>query len=784
MISILTFRKIALPAFAIGLLIGMCPAFVLGQQHPQGDCIAVDKNFRDQVWAKVGRRLCLKCHHSEGEASDSRFLLVDPTRESERSRARSMAANQRAFQKMALQKSDGNSILTEKPLGNLDHGGGEILKPSSTEMSILISFVARQQKPRTSPDRSSFPADRIDNRSFFEGVTMVSPEKLLRRLTLSLAGRLPTAEESSATREQGLSAVQATLDEVMSEPAFYDRLEEGFNDLFLMVGFNGVPERVLGYRNFSKTRLWYQEVKFDEIEDEKERRQAGYKLAGDYRDALLQEPYALIKHIVRNDLPFTQIVTADYIMVSPYTARGYGIFDEVKDQFEDPEDHMEFIPAKIPALTRRDGKPDQHSESGFYPHAGLLTTFHWLKRYPTTETNRNRLRARMYFQHFLGVDIMTLAPRVGDAAAIDAKYEIPTMQASECVVCHKTIDPIAGLFQDYYDTTAGMDPGPYSPRKEGWFTDMFAPGAAGEDLPEDERWRALQWLGERTVKDPRFAVAMVEHVYYILTGRKVLVEPEDIDSPGYEGRLSAYEAQRAEVERIANDFARQNYNLKAAFKAWSMSKFYRADGLSSAEQSPERLAELDDVGIVRLLSPEQLDRKIEAIFGWRWNRFGDDLRTLYGAIDSKEITERLRDPSGAMGAVQRMMSNEVACKNVARDFALPADQRRLFPEIEPDAIPGQDPQADQQIRRVISHLHELILGEVDAPDSDAVTQTFSLFSNIIADAKAQPNLPDVESYFCKSSTEQGPRDPDPNYTIRAWRAVVTYLLRQQSFLYE
>jgi hypothetical protein len=42
----------------------------------------------------------------------------------------------------------------------------------------------------------------------------------------------------------------------------------------------------------------------------------------------------LIEHIVRNDRPFTEIVTADYIMVSPYTARGYGIFDEVKSQFK------------------------------------------------------------------------------------------------------------------------------------------------------------------------------------------------------------------------------------------------------------------------------------------------------------------------------------------------------------------------------------------------------------------------------------------------------------------
>ena len=32
----------------------------------------------------------------------------------------------------------------------------------------------------------------------------------------------------------------------------------------------------------------------------------------------------LIEYIVRNNRPFTEVATADYTMVSPYTARGYG----------------------------------------------------------------------------------------------------------------------------------------------------------------------------------------------------------------------------------------------------------------------------------------------------------------------------------------------------------------------------------------------------------------------------------------------------------------------------
>jgi hypothetical protein len=53
----------------------------------------------------------------------------------------------------------------------------------------------------------------------------------------------------------------------------------------------------------------------------------------------------------------------------------------------------------------------------------------------------------MYYQHFLGIDVLELAARVQDAAAVSAKYEVPTMQAAECVVCHKTLDPAAVSFR-------------------------------------------------------------------------------------------------------------------------------------------------------------------------------------------------------------------------------------------------------------------------------------------------------------------------------------------------
>ena len=743
-------------------------------------CVAPDNYFLDEVWTKVAAQACLKCHKTGGDAEDTKLVLQDPSREKEPGDA--LRHNRAAFEKIAALREKDQSRLLLKATGGLDHEGKQVMKPDSAGYRILAEWVRQVNAPPGAKAPMKVAATAGDTRSFFDGITMLDNRKLLRRVTLSLAGRLPTDQEMAAAEKNGVKAMGPILDVLMKDEAFYERLAEAFNDILLTRGYDGVPETALSYDNFEKTRNWYQKYDLSQIEDKGAQQKARYKLADNYREAMLREPTELVKYIVRNERPFTEIVTADYIMVSPYTARGYGVFEDLREKFHDPEDPFEYLPVRLTALKHRNGKV-QESATGFYPHAGLLTTFQYLRRYPTTETNRNRLRARMYFQHFLGIDVLELAPRVSDAAAITAKFKVPTMEASECVICHKTIDPIAGLFQDYYDLPDAL----FGRRKDGWFKDMFGPGFEGEDLPPEDRWRALQWLGEHTAKDPRFASTMVEHVYYILTGRKVLLAPTSIDDPLYDAKQRAYRAQRAEIQRIAAGFARDGFNLKGVFKEWVASPFYRVEARSPAPNSPasaQRQAELADLGLARLLSPEQLERKVTAVFGKPWGRLDDKQNALlYGGIDSKEVTERAADPSGAMGALQRIMANDVACKNVAADFALEAGQRRLFQGIESDDLPGASIECDRRIRAAIVHLHQLVLGRYDATESDPeVERTFRLFTGILADAHERKGIDPVEIYSCRGGGEQ--RLPDPKYTVRAWRGVLTYLLRQPSFLYE
>ena len=730
-----------------------------------------DSFFEDEVWAKVGERTCLNCHSAGGDAEDSKFLLRDASLDSGLIRV-----NRASFEKMAARKQDGKSRLLVKVSGGQNHGGGIALKPDSTGYRILESFVRRIEGNR--PEGKA--ADYVPP-PFFDGVRMASPQRLLRRVTLSLAARLPTDAELTWVKEKGAGALEGILDSILKEPAFYSRLMEGFNDIFLTLGYDGNAEDALSYDHFEKTRHWAEKFSLDHI-PEKERQKARYKLWDDYRKALKHEPLELIKYIVQNERPFTELVTADYIMMTPYTSRGYGVFETMKDQFKNVDDPFEYVPAKLPALTGRD-KKTQKTADGIYPSAGILTMFQYLRRYPTTVTNRNRARARMYYRHFLGIDVMALAPRVSDAAAVAKKFSNPTMQAPDCVVCHKTIDPVAGLFQDFFN-----EEGHFGPRKEGWFTDMFGPGLEGQHLQPEEKWRSLQWLGAETAKDPRFAVAMVEHIYYILLGRKVLQAPLDIDDPQFTPRRRAYLTQRREIHDIARKFSQSGFNLKTVFKALIASPFYRVDGLAEAAKHPARRAELDDIGIVRMLTPEQIERKVFAVFGDKWGRLeSEEYRILYGGIDSKAVTERSGDPSGAMGAIQRILSNDVACRNVMLDFKRPASERRLFPGIEPDVVPGTS-EADRKIRQAIVHLHSYVLGQDRAPEHPDIERTFQLFAGILADAQEKKGIGKEESYFCGArkdrNSDKGQTREDPTYAVRAWRAVVTYLLRQDDFLYE
>ena len=60
-------------------------------------------------------------------------------------------------------------------------------------------------------------------------------------------------------------------------------------------------------------------------------------------------PLELVAYVVENDLPYTEVLTADYIMANPWAAVAYG----ASTRFDDPGDMHEFQPSEIVSYYRK-----------------------------------------------------------------------------------------------------------------------------------------------------------------------------------------------------------------------------------------------------------------------------------------------------------------------------------------------------------------------------------------------------------------------------------------------
>ena len=722
--------------------------------------------FITTLWPRIFQARCIACHNPQGIAQDTRLSLVTESEQAE------TWASDNLEQVITLAQTqvdayEQRALLELKPSGTMPHGGAVVLSPNGLLHQQLVDFVNRVQEQGDSACRD--PNLELPTEApYYEGVLFIEPQALLRRLVLSFAKRLPNEAEEDLVDSEGLDGVASVFDQVMNTEAFIERVVEGFDDIFMTRGYTAVNGAVLSYA-FFPTRHWHQSLYVPP---------ESYAIVNQYDEALRREPMELIAHIVRNELPFTEILTADYAMLSPFTARGYGVFEDIADQFNDPTDPFEYIPSTLPPRVHRNGQV-QTTPDGVYPHAGILTTPQFLHRYPSTDTNRNRARARRFFKLFLGFDIMTSAPEVSDSAAVTARFDNPTMEAPECVSCHQMIDPIAGLFQDYNND------GEFHFRSEPWFSDMFAPGYEGTNRPDVDAGRALQWLGQQSAQDERFATAMAEHAYYILTQEPLLSPPQAADDH-FQARLRGYQAQREAIQDAALAFRTGGYHFKDLMRSLAFSEFYRADGLSE-DVDAERLIEFSALGLGALLTPEQLLRKVKILFGTTIgiDRNDPDQRRssylLYGGIDFKEVTERAVSPNGAMGALMVKHANHLACRVALKEFWLEnlepdsAGPYSFFPFVDEDSTD------EHVIRRNLVHLHKLILGQrLDSQDAD-ISRSYDLFNSVrLAGVERVMNGEDQRLIYDCRREQTVPNDAD--YVMRSWQAIITYLLRRPEFL--
>jgi hypothetical protein len=737
-------------------------------------CLSNRDYFEQRLWAPVLASNCSTCHGPGGQAAaKNSALLLLPA-----SYPNFVDANLENISEVARIQYQGTSELLLKPLGKMDHGGGRVLDESDSAYAALEGFVSRLSDPPSCSDTKPGQA--------LAYAATLDPETTLRRAVVQVTGKLPAAASVEALRavaadaEAAEAALRTQLQALADDPAFLARLRVIFNDVLLTDRYNRGHDAIglLSNNDYPGVDTW-----FDNASDA-DQDAANFGVA--------REPLELINYVVRNNKPFTEILTADYTVVNPQAAQLYG----VAPTFANPQDGNEFQPAKLTVTTQNGSYP--------LPHAGLLTMPTFLNRYPTTPTNRNRHRARMVMKIFLATDILKFGERPIDASA-GANFANPTRDNPQCNVCHKVLDPMAGDFQKWSDyTQAHRDP------NRVWHTDMAPPGFGNEILDTAGFTASEAWLAKRLADDPRFSTAMLHILYKGLIGHEPLSYPTDPKSPSFASVQAAWRLQDTLFRTYLQRFKESGYNLKSLVVDLWQSPFYRASALPSLTDpntdepiDPVSIQAVVNLGSFQFLTPELLQNKLTAYLGASW---GDnptrpllmtDYRLLYGGIDSEAVTVRLSAPNGLMANLATSMAVDMSCASVARDFGRPAVARRFFPHVELKSMPqtadgAEVPKHVEAIKKNIAFLHQYLLGESDAAEEaytyDLFFQTWREGYDAVQSKAASANLP----YSCQLNTDDaGAALPDSSriyrdgdYTVRAWMAVMTYLLSDYRFLHD
>ena len=727
----------------------------VGTEPDDAVCVDDATFFRERVYPEVVQTTCMACHTLDGVASASDLVFVTTARPDH------LAVNAAALAKVAGLSRDGTSIVLRKPIGEDEHGGGTVIDADSEAFALLADYVARLDSPTVCEGGDDTVKDAD------AGLSLLSPVATLRKATLLLAGRLPTPSETDAVRRGGEPELVTALWGLMAEDAFVDVFLERLNDVLLtnkyLYSTSGIG---LVDDDRFPTVYWY----------EGEEDSTTYSLLRDRTaKAIAREPLQLAAHIVRNDLPWTELITADYTMVNDYSALAYGVSGAAWPDVQDPAS-LAFRPAQVAGM----------------PHAGLLTTPAFLNRYPTTATNRNRHRAWNFFKTFLATDILTFADRPIDPTVSEAHN--PTLNDPQCTVCHATMDPVAGAFQNWDEE------GRLNPLEEGWYPEMRSPGFGDLTQPATQRSTSLQWLAQQAAADPRFATAAVRTMLHAFTGVE-LYTPLTAGTDA--AKVEALEHQDAWVEDVATEFVSRGHEIKYVIERVVRSRYFRAVAADGATEGT-----LLHAGTAHLLTPEELDRKITAVTGVPWrpyvshnNFLRDRYAMLYGGIDSNAVTQRLTSPNGVMASIGLRMAQELACEAIPHDLVLPNAQRRLLPYIEMTYEPVTNqgfevPGAKDAIIENIRWLHLRMLGEDLPADDPEILATWQLWRDVWQAGKAGVQAEEIDDRLDNACTAQVdpwtgdalPSDrriyDDPDFTLRAWVAVFSYLAADWRFLHE
>jgi hypothetical protein len=438
-----------------------------------------------------------------------------------------------------------------------------------------------------------------------DGMTLMSARAQLIRASVDLRGVHPSETELRAI-EANPDLYEDFVDRFLADPRFLDRSVELWNQR-LLTGTGGTYGQ--SYGGASNTEL-----------------------AG----AMSGETLRLIRHIVEQDLPYTELVLADYTMANPLLAAMWGL--------ERSGDEAGWAPARY-----TDGRE----------HAGILTMSSVWLRYPSAGGNANRHRANAISKMLLCDDYLS-RPIVLNRAAVDQLTVDPETAISTnatCQSCHSTLDPLAAHFFGWFtydDETA--DPTLYMPENEKAWMEYSGRSPAYYGVPT----ASMREMADLIADDPRFVDCAVQTAWEGLNQRPL----DDEDWTDFQAHRTA--------------FMEGGQSVRSVVRSVVVSPAYRARS-SEDPDLDERLA------TVRTTSPSQMHTIIEDITGYSWEfggrpgleSNGMGLPVLAGGIDGDTVTKRSYDPGVGTVFVQERLAQSAGWAVARHD---------LDPDREGDAL--------------------------------------------------------------------------------------------------
>jgi hypothetical protein len=264
-----------------------------GGDSEDGVCLDDRTFFQQKVWNIVKEANCMGCHNAGGDAKDTKFILQPETVTG------FIDANMTIMRDVAAFEKDGVSVLLLKPTNTVPHDGGGLISKDSPEYEVLAEMVDRFRTPVTCGEATQV-------QEHFDGVVLMTPEETLRKATVNLVGRLPTAAEEFRVATGGIEALDVELDRLMLEDAFYGRLEQIWNDQFLVERYLGRNEAVdLLDEDYYPNARWYMpdEDIPNQFAGENQEFLEGAQMYTN--DSVALAPLKFASYLVRNDLPFT-----------------------------------------------------------------------------------------------------------------------------------------------------------------------------------------------------------------------------------------------------------------------------------------------------------------------------------------------------------------------------------------------------------------------------------------------------------------------------------------------